>query len=51
MATRCQDAENTGRRGELLNSHSLSSGFDGNGEGAARLCANTACNRELSDVY
>lgn len=31
-----------GRRGELLNSRSLSSGLDGRGEGAARLWANAA---------
>lgn len=52
MATPCVKMQRTwGRRGELLNSHSLSSGFDGSGEGAARLYANAACNRELSDVH
>lgn len=51
MATPCVKMQRTwGRRGELLNSCSLCSGFDGSGEGAARLGANVACNRELSDM-
>lgn len=52
MAAPCVKMQRAqGRRGELLNSRSLSSGFDGNGEVAARLCVNAACNRELSGMY